>query len=109
MADGKSRAYIAGWNDAIREALDVLTMVLDEREGKANMAWEWHERKRDVDGKFMRKDPDGGTPTTTICLRLPVDVIDQLRRDAGAHHCEYGKYVTHALKQFWKAPRGPIG
>lgn len=72
------------------------------------MAWEWHERKRDMEGKFARKDPDGGTPTKTISLRLPVDVIEKMRADAVAHRVEYGRYVTHALKQYWKAPRGPI-
>ena len=74
------------------------------------MGWEYHERKRDEAGKFARRDPEGGSPTMPITLRLPVDVVQRMRQDASAHHCEYGRYVTAALRAFWKAPRliGPF-
>ena len=63
--------------------------------------WEWHERARTQDGRFARRDPDGGRQTANMCLRLPTDVIERIRDEATTHKREYGQYVADVLRRYW--------
>ena len=64
------------------------------------MAWEWHDRFRNQQGRFTTA-PDGTMRKVPVSLKLPSDCAEELRQRACAAKREIGDYVHDALLQFW--------
>ena len=62
------------------------------------MAWEWHERERDTDGRFTSSQK----AKMQCNIKINREVGEELRRRVIMAKMQVGDYVEQALKAYWE-------
>ena len=95
-------AYERGWRDGLEDARQILLRASGGRAGDGEgitTGYEWHNRRRDPQGRFAADPGREGLPMAQLHVRLPLDRLYAIGAAAARNQQNMTEYVDQAIQE----------